>query len=53
MEKGVVKLQEQRRGFRLLEELIPQLSFELGPRHLGDHLRGVRDLGYTRPRDPM
>jgi hypothetical protein len=42
----------QWRGFQLLEEPNLQLSLEPGPRHLGDHLGGVRDPGYTRPRDP-
>jgi hypothetical protein len=36
----------------LLEKLNLQLSLESGLCHLGDRVGGVRDPGYTRPRDP-
>jgi hypothetical protein len=35
-----------------MEKSNSQLSLESGPRHLRDHLGGVRDPRDTRPRDP-
>jgi hypothetical protein len=34
-----------------MKKLNSQLSSEPGSRHLGDRPGGIRDLGYTRPRD--
>jgi hypothetical protein len=39
-------------GFRLLKKPNSQLSSESRLCHLGDRSGGVRDPGYTRPRDP-
>jgi hypothetical protein len=42
----------QWRGFRLLEKLNSQLSFEPRSCHLEDRTGGIHDPGDTRQRDP-